>query len=112
MAELKTRKTGASAAAFLNAIADDQVRKDCKAVAAIMEKATKSKGRMWGAKIIGFGSRPYKYPSGREIDWMIMGFSPRKQNIVLYVLGNAAEQDALLKELGPHSRGKGCLYIK
>ncbi len=67
---------------------------------------------MWGRAIVGFGSRRYRYPNGREMDWMIVGFSPRKQNITLYVLGTFPEQDALLEKLGTHSRGKGCLYIK
>ena len=112
MAELKTRKTGASVAAFLNGIADDEVRRDCKTVAEIMQKATGSKGQMYGSAIVGFGTRRVRYADGREIEWMMTGFSPRKQNIVLYVLGNVEGQNELLKTLGSHSRGKGCLYIK
>lgn len=111
MAELKTRKTNASAASFLNTITDPQKRKDCKAVAAMMAKATKAKPAMWGSAIVGFGTRRYKYPDGREIDWMVTGFSPRKQNITLYVLGFEGQEE-LLTKLGGHACGKGCLYIK
>ena len=111
MAELKTKQTKASVAAFLGTIKDEQTRKDCKAVATMMESATRSKGRMWGSAIVGFGSRKLKYSSGREIDWMQIGFSPRKQNITLYVMGFKG-QEALLDRLGTHACGKGCLYIK
>ncbi len=111
MAQLQTRKTKASVSSFLNAIEDDQKRKDCKAVAAIMQKATKAKPAMWGPAIIGFGTSTYVYPDGREMDWMLVAFSPRKQNITLY-LGAFPEYDRLLEKLGTHSRSKACLYIK
>ena len=111
MAELKTKKTGASVAAFLAAIKDAQVRKDCQAIAKMMQSATKSKAEMWGSSIVGFGRRKLVYPGGRELDWMVIGFSPRKQNITLYVLGGD-KQDELLAKLGMHACGKGCLYIK
>jgi hypothetical protein len=111
MAELKTKKTSASALAFLNTISDPQKRKDCKAVASMMAKATKAKPAMWGSAIVGFGKRRYQYPDGREIDWMVTGFSPRKQNITLY-LGGFEGLDQLLTKLGTHACGKGCLYIK
>jgi len=112
MAELKTKKTGASVAAFLAAIKDAQVRKDCRAVAAMMQSTTKSKAEMWGSSIVGFGRRKLVYPSGRELDWMVIGFSPRKQNITLYVLGGLDKQDELLAKLGAHACAKGCLYLK
>jgi hypothetical protein len=111
MAELKTKKTGASVAAFLNKITDAQVRADCKAIAGIMQAATKSKPEMWGSSIVGFGHRLLVYPNGRELDWMQTGFSPRKQNLTLY-LGGLDNQEALLAKLGAHSCSKGCLYIK
>ena len=76
-----------------------------------MDKATKAKGKMWGSAIIGFGDRRLKYESGRELDWFVMGFSPRKQNLTLYITGAVREQQALLKKLGKHKTGKGCLYI-
>ena len=111
MAELKTKKTTASVGEFLNQITDEQKRKDCQAVSSIMTKATRAKPRMWGAAIVGFGERRYRYPDGREIDWMVIAFSPRKANITLYLNGFAG-QDELLKDLGTHACGKGCLYIK
>jgi len=77
-----------------------------------MKKATRSDPKMWGSSIIGFGSRRLKYPSGREIDWMVVGFSPRKANLTLYLAGGLDQQAALLKKLGKHSTGKGCVYIK
>ena len=87
MAELKTKKTGTSVAAFLNKITDAQVRADCKTIAGIMQAATKSKPEMWGPSIVGFGHRLLVYPNGRELDWMLTGFSPRKQNLTLYLGG-------------------------
>ena len=112
MAELKTKRNDSSVDDFLNAIKDEQVRKDCWAIADIMQKATKAKPQMWGSSIVGFGSRRYKYASGREIDWMLIGFSPRKQNITLYILSGFDGQDELIAQLGKHSCGKGCVYIK
>ncbi|GAC1707809.1 MAG: hypothetical protein NVS9B7_21790 [Flavisolibacter sp.] len=76
-----------------------------------MEKATTAKGKMWGSSIIGFGDNHLIYESGRELDWFVMGFSPRKQNFALYILSPVEKQQSLLKELGKHKTGKGCLYI-
>jgi len=76
-----------------------------------MEKATKAKAKLWGTAIIGFGDKRLKYESGRELDWFVMGFSPRKQNFALYISGAVEKQQALLKKLGKHKTGKGCLYI-
>jgi len=112
MAELQTRKTKASAAAFLNAIEDEQKRKDCKAVAAIMQKLTKAKPAMWGPAIVGFGNSKYVYPDGREMDWMELAFAPRKGNITLYVIGAYKECEPLLKKLGKYKRSGSCLHIK
>lgn len=112
MAELKTRLNGSPVNAFLSGIKDEQVRQDCRAIAGIMSKATKASAKMWGSSIVGFGTRRVTYASGREADWMITAFSPRKQNIVLYLSGSFPERDALLKALGNHSCGKGCVYIK
>ena len=112
MAELQTKKTKVSASSFLNGIEDDQKRKDCKAVAAIMQKAAKAKPAMWGPAIIGFGKSTYVYPDGREMDWMLVAFSPRKQNITLYLGSGFPEYDSLMAKLGTHSCGKSCLYIK
>ena len=112
MAELKTKKTGASVADYLNQIQDEQTRRDCFEIAKIMKQVTRSDGKMWGSSIVGFGSRRLKYASGRELDWMLTGFSPRKANITLYILGGFEKQDALLSKLGKYTTGKGCLYIK
>ena len=111
MAELKTKKTAESVEAFLNKIPEAQKRKDAFSILELMEKATKAKGKMWGPAIIGFGDRHLKYESGRELDWFIMGFSPRKKNFALYITGAVEKQQALLKKLGKHKTGKGCLYI-
>lgn len=110
MTELKTKKTNINVDAFIKKIPEEQKQKDALVIMELMEKATKAKGKMWGTSIIGFGDRHLKYESGRELDWFIMGFSPRKQNFALYVSG-AVEQQSLLKKLGKHKTGKGCLYI-
>ena len=111
MAELKTKKTELSVDAFIKKIPETQKRKDALTILALMEKATKAKAKMWGSAIIGFGDRHLKYESGRELDWFVMGFSPRKQNLSLYISGAVTKQQALLKKLGKHKTGKGCLYI-
>ena len=112
MAELKTQRTDASVEDFLNVIENEQVRKDCQAIAKLMQSATRAKPKMWGDSIVGFGNCRYKYPDGREMDWMLIAFSPRKQNITLYLNTQFAEYDELLARLGKHSCGKACLYIK
>ena len=98
MAELKTQKIELSVAAFLKKIPEAQKRKDAFAIAELMEKATKVKGKMWGAAIVGFGDRVIKYENGRELDWFVMGFSPRKQTLTLYISGAVQKQPALLKK--------------
>ena len=112
MAELKTRKNNASVAAFLNAIEDRQKRADLKRISAMMREATGSRARMWGTSIVGFGSYHYKYASGREGDWMLVGFSPRKQNLTLYIMPGFKTFDSLMAKLGKFKTGKSCLYIK
>ena len=111
MAELKTKKTELSVDAFIKKIPEAQKRKDAFTILELMEKATKARGKMWGTSIIGFGDRHLKYESGRELDWFVMGFSPRKQNLTLYITGTVEKQQSLLKKLGKHKTGKGCLYI-
>jgi uncharacterized protein DUF1801 len=112
MAELKTNATNLSVAGFLNAIKDEQVRQDCWAIAKIMEKATKAKPKMWGASIVGFGSCRYKYSDGREMDWMLIAFSPRKQYISVYSYPHIEGRKELLAKLGKCSGGKSCINIK
>jgi hypothetical protein len=111
MPEPKTKLTGASVEDFLDTIKSDQVRDDCRTIAGIMEKAAKAPARMWGSSIVGFGTCKYRYANGKETEFMLTAFSPRKQNITLY-LGHLDEQRDLLDKLGTHSCGKGCLYIK
>lgn len=111
MAELKTKKTESSVNDFLLKIEESTKQKDAFSLVALMEKATKAKAKMWGPAIIGFGDKRIKYENGRELDWFIMGFSPRKQNFALYISGAVDKQQALLKKLGKHKTGKGCLYL-
>ncbi len=111
MAELKTKKTELSVDAFLKKIPEVQKRKDAFVIKELMEKVTKAKAKMWGTAIVGFGDRLLKYESGRELDWFVMGFSPRKQNLTLYISGAVRAQETLLKKLGKYKTGKGCLYI-
>ena len=112
MAEIKTKRNDASVDDFLNAIKDEEVRNDCRTIVDIMQKATKATPEMWGSSIVGFGRYHYKYASGREGDWMLIAFSPRKQNITLYIWSGFEGYDELMAQLGKHSRGKGCVYIK
>ena len=112
MAELKTKQTNESFVKFLNTIEDEGKRKDCFQIAEMMKKVSKCEPRMWGPGIIGFGNYHYKYESGREGDMCMIGFSPRKQNITLYLMGAIANHPDLLEKLGKHTTGKGCLYIK
>lgn len=112
MAELKTKKTEASAAAFLDAITDDSRRADCKAVAKLMQKVTGEKPKMWGTSMVGFGTYHYVYASGREGDWPLTGFSPRKEALTLYIMSGFEGEPALMKKLGKFKTGKSCLYVK
>lgn len=112
MAELKTKLNDASVDEFLDSIKDEQVRQDCRTIAGIMQKAAKAKPKMWGAGIVGFGSYRYRYASGREGDWMLTAFSPRKQNITLYIMGGFEQYDELMEQLGKHTCRKSCVYIK
>lgn len=108
MAELKTKPTQASVADFLKSV-DPARQADCKALCKMMERATGDKPKMWGSAIVGFGDTHYKYASGREGDWFPLGFSPRKKDLTLYLMGGLDE--ALLAKLGKYKRGQGCLYI-
>ncbi len=112
MSDLKTKKTAASVPAFLKTVEDDRQRKDCKAILKMMQDVTGEKPKMWGANMVGFGSYHYKYDSGREGDWFVTGFSPRKANLSLYLMAGFSGYDKLLAKLGKHKTGKACLYIK
>jgi len=111
MAEMKTKPTNESVEKFLNRVSDEERRADCFAVAKIMEEITGEKPKMWGPSIVGFGSYHYKYASGREGDWPITGFSPRKKDLTLYLMMGYEKYKDLLEKLGKHSGGKSCLYI-
>ena len=112
MAENKTKPTKASVKAFLDSVEDRQKRADCRKVAAMMRRATGKRAKMWGPSIVGFGTYHYKYESGREGDFMLTGFSPRKQALTVYVMPGFSGYDALMKDLGKYKTGKSCLYIK
>ena len=112
MADQKTKPTQQSVQDFLDKIENEQVRDDCYALIKLMKKATGSEPKMWGPSIIGFGKYHYKYDSGHEGDSCLTGFSPRKQNISLYVMPGITDHQDLLKDLGKHKAAKGCLYIK
>lgn len=112
MAEPKTKPTNQSVESFFKSLPDPQVRQDCLTITKLMKEATRSEPKMWGPSIVGFGSQHYKYASGREGDWPVIGFSPRKQNLTLYIMSAFDEQAELLKKLGKHTAGGSCLYIK
>ncbi|MBK9925296.1 MAG: DUF1801 domain-containing protein [Anaerolineales bacterium] len=111
-AELKTKVNKASVTKLLNSVADEVKRNDCFEILKMMKQVTKEEPKMWGATIVGFGSYHYKGKSGREGDWMLTGFSPRKQSLTLYMMGGFDEHTDLLKKLGKHTTSVGCLYIK
>lgn len=112
MAENKTRATIASVTEFINSIEDRQKRADARKVAAIMRRVTGKRAKMWGSSIVGYGTYHYKYESGREGDFMITGFSPRKQALTVYILAGFRRFDTLMGKLGKYKTGKSCLYIK
>ena len=112
MSKMKTAPTQASVDAFIEAVEDEQKRADSRAIAAMMSAATGAPAQMWGTSIVGFGRYHYRYASGREGDFMIAGFSPRKRALTLYIMAGFSEYDALLAQLGKHTIGKSCLYIK
>ena len=110
MAELKTKKNNGSVSAFLKK-SDAKKRQDCEAILSIMSDVTGEKPVMWGSAIIGFGRYHYKYASGRQGDWALIGVSPRKQSISIYIMDGFSRYEKLLARLGKHKIGKSCLYI-
>ena len=113
MTEIKTKPTSASVEDFINSIKDEQKRKDSFALLEMMKKAIGEEPKMWGSSLVGFGQVRLKSPNtGREVDWLRLGFSPRKANLSLYISGDINRQHAeALKKLGKHKTGVGCLYI-
>jgi hypothetical protein len=112
MVELKTKLNDRSVEAFLNSVADEKKRQDCLIILELMKQVTNAVPKMWGDSIVGFGNYHYKYQSGREGEWFLTGFSPRKQNLTLYIMAGFDRYDALLEKLGKFKTGKSCLYIK
>ena len=111
MAELKTTKNDKSVTAFLNGIADEKKRQDSFTILELMQQVTGLEPKMWGDSIVGFGTYHYKYASGHQGDSPLTGFSPRKQNLTLYIMSGFDQYEALLPDLGKYKTGKACLYI-
>ncbi|MBI3135989.1 MAG: DUF1801 domain-containing protein [Bacteroidetes bacterium] len=112
LVEIKTKQTTASVDDFINTVPDEQKRKDSFVILEMMKKATGEEPKMWGASLIGFGNKRYKSPAtGREVDWLLIGFSPRKANLSLYLTMDIKKHADTLKKLGKHKTGVGCLYI-
>lgn len=112
MAELKTKVNDASVKDFINSVEDEQKRKDCFRLVDMMQDITGEEAKMWGTSIVGFGTYHYKYPTGREGDFMTVGFSPRKQALTLYIMAGFSNYDDLMQRLGKFKTGKSCLYVK
>lgn len=112
MAENKTRATTASVTEFIKSIDDKQMRADVRKVAAMMRRATGKRARMWGTSMVGYGTYHYRYASGREGDYMITGFSPRKRALTVYIMPGFSSFSKLMAKLGKYKTGKSCLYIK
>jgi hypothetical protein len=112
VAENKRKATSASVTDFINSIGDTQKRADARKVAAMMRKATGKRAKMWGTSIVGYGTYHYKYASGREGDFLMTGFSPRKQAVTVYVIPGFSHFEPLMNKLGKYKTGKSCLYIK
>lgn len=112
MAELKTKKNDNDIVEFLNGIDNEERRKDCFKLLELFEKWTDETPKMWGQSIVGFGSYHYKYDSGREGDWFLTGFSPRKHNLTIYITAGFKEYDQIMNELGKYKIGSSCLYVK
>ncbi|MFD2921310.1 DUF1801 domain-containing protein [Terrimonas rubra] len=111
-AQIKTKPTTVSVDDFIAAVTNEQQRKDSQTIRTMMEKASGAKAKMWGASLIGFGDKRYKSAAtGREVDWFIIGFSPRKANLSLHLAINLEKQAATLQKLGKHKTGAGCIYI-
>jgi hypothetical protein len=112
MADMKTRATDASVDAFLGAIPDDRRRQDCLRVLDLMKDVTREEPKLWGGSMVGFGTYHYRYGSGREGDWFVTGFAPRKGNLTLYIMAGFDRYPELLSRLGKYKTGKSCLYVK
>jgi len=112
MAEAKTKPTNQSVKDFISKLPDKQTREDCTVVAKLMEEAAKQKGLMWGTSIAGYGTTTIKYAGGKEADWPLIAFSPRKQSLTLYISASDPNKADLLSKLGKHKVSGSCLHIK
>jgi len=112
MAELKTKPNDASVEAFIKQVEDPKKREDSHAVIQLMQKITGAEAKMWGGSIVGFGTYHYVYATGNSGDWPVVGFSPRKQNLTLYIMAGFSKYEALMEKLGKYKTGKSCLYVK
>ena len=112
MAEPKTRPTRQSVVSFLRSVPDEGRRRDGRTLVQIMRQITKREPKMWGASIVGFGTYTYRYANGRELDWPLIGFSPRKQNLTIYLMTGFEGAGGLLRALGKHTHTKSCLYLR
>lgn len=111
MSDLKTRPTDASVEAFIDAVEHPRRREDARTLLELMHRVTGEEPVMWGPSIVGYGSYHYRYASGQEADWPVVGFSPRKQNLSIYIMTGFEASDELLSRLGKHKTGKSCLYV-
>lgn len=112
MSQNKTQPSKVDVKTFLLSVRPEEKQQDCFTPYSLMKNSTEKKGILWGESIVGFGSYRYKYKSGREGNWFLIGFSPRKNNLTLYLSFDLEQIDFTYEKLGKHKRGKGCLYIK
>ncbi len=112
MKKNKTQKTSENVEWFLTSISEDEKRLDSLKLLDIMQDITQAPPTMWGTSIVGFGEYHYKYKSGREGDWFLTGFAPRKQALTLYLMCDLSHDGLNFDGLGKHKKGKGCLYIR
>jgi hypothetical protein len=111
-AQLKTTSNDRSVAVFLKRVPDAHQRQDAMALATLMREVTGAEPKMWGTSLVGYGTYHYKYESGREGDWFLTGFSPRKQSLTVYIMPGLDKYGPLLRRLGKHTTGRSCIYIK
>lgn len=112
MAELKTKENNESVDDFISAVSDETKRNACLKLLALLKKVTAKEPKMWGDSIVGFGKYHYKYKSGREGDWFVTGFAPRKRDLTIYIMPGFSRYDALMEKLGKFKTGKSCLYVR
>jgi hypothetical protein len=111
LSDLKTKRNRRSVKKFIDSVEHEGRREDAREILALMKDVTGEKPQMWGESIVGFGSYHYRYESGREGDWFLTGFSPRKANLTLYIMSGFSRYPELLAKLGKHKTGKACLYV-